>query len=256
YLAAAPITIDLTQNGLGFTPLSSSSTAAFDFNNDNIPDKTAWVAADDGILAIDINADDLITQRAEIVFTDYAPEAKSDMEALQLAFDSNHDDKLTADDAHWQEFGIWQDSNVNGVSEAGEFKTLDEWGITELGLVSDAKQQAPVNGVTVSGVSTVVFADQHTTTAADVMFTYVASTAPSSSTSAPVKERLTVSELSEPLLKTLVLPTEAANQESSSALAVDTHTETLGSNDLLYGTDQSEIPDHLIDLHTDHSGVF
>jgi hypothetical protein len=253
YLAAAPITIDLTQNGLGFTPLSSSSTAAFDFNNDNIPDKTAWVAADDGILAIDINADDLITQRAEIVFTDYAPEAKSDMEALQLAFDSNHDGSLTAEDARWQEFGIWQDSNVNGVNEAGEFKSLDEWGITQLGLVSNGQVSSPVNGVIVSGESTVVFADQHTTTAADVVFTYLPETA---ATVAPVKERLTVNASPEPLLKTLVTTAEATPQEVTVPWQAEPHTEALASNDVHFGTEaQSSTQEQFSELHTDHSGL-
>jgi hypothetical protein len=253
YLAAAPITIDLTQNGLGFTPLSSSSTAAFDFNNDNIPDQTAWVAADDGILAIDINADDLITQRAEIVFTDYAPEAKSDMEALQLAFDSNHDGSLTAEDARWQEFGIWQDSNVNGVNEAGEFKSLDEWGITQLGLVSNGQVSSPVNGVIVSGESTVVFADQHTTTAADVVFTYLPETA---ATVAPVKERLTVNASPEPLLKTLVTTAEATPQEVTVPWQAEPHTEALASNDVHFGTEaQSSTQEQFSELHTDHSGL-
>lgn len=70
-----PITIDLNGNGLDFIPLDKS-TAHFDMNNDGHTDRTAWVGADDGILAIDLNGDKMITDKSEFVFTDHAPEAK------------------------------------------------------------------------------------------------------------------------------------------------------------------------------------
>jgi hypothetical protein len=67
---------------------------------------------------------------------------RADMEALakardvgwKLIFDSNGDCKLTA---AWREFRVWQDADQDGVTDAGELKTLDQMGFTEIGLTYD-----------------------------------------------------------------------------------------------------------------------
>lgn len=165
----SPVTLDLSGNGLGYVALSGSD-ARFDFTNDNLPDRTAWVAPDDGLLAYDANHDGRITQRSEFVFTDLAPNAQTDMEALRWAFDSNGDAWLSPADKDWASFGVWQDANGNGINDAGEFRSLESWGIVKISLQSDGVSSTPVDGVVLHGVSPIVWADGHTSSAGDVSF--------------------------------------------------------------------------------------
>ena len=66
---------------------------------------------------------------------------------------------------------MWQDANGNGVSDAGEFRTLGEAGITSVSLVSDGVAYTAANGdVTVAGSSTYTRADGTTGTVADAAF--------------------------------------------------------------------------------------
>jgi hypothetical protein len=41
------------------------------------------------------------------------------LEALRT-YDSNGDGRITADDAHFADIGVWTDANGNGVSDQGE----------------------------------------------------------------------------------------------------------------------------------------
>ena len=113
-----------------------------------------------------------MTDRSEFVFTDHAPGASTDMEALQQAFDTNQDHILDSADAQWNEFAIWQDLNSNGVSEIGEVRSLDEWGIESVGLTNNGDNGMVADGVYVHGYSEVIMRDGTTTTAADSEFSF------------------------------------------------------------------------------------
>jgi len=169
-----PIAIDLNGNGIDFIGVDKSITH-FDMDNNGHPDRTAWVGPDDGILAIDLNGDRAITNKSEFVFTDHAPEAKTDMEALQIAFDTDGDNYLTPEDAKWKEFGIWQDSNSDAKTDEGEFKSLDEMGVISIDLTHDNQSSSPADGIWLFGESEVKFADGHTVAAGDAAFSYVPS---------------------------------------------------------------------------------
>ena len=129
-LGAPPVVLDLDGNGVDIVQLPAS-TARFDMNGDGRRDATAWAGAADGLLAIDLGrngrrrADGVINQTKEIIFTEWAPGATSDMAALRQVFDTNHNGKLDRHDARWSEFRIWQDRNQDGMSQASELKTLD-----------------------------------------------------------------------------------------------------------------------------------
>ncbi|MBF0243561.1 MAG: hypothetical protein HQK64_13940, partial [Desulfamplus sp.] len=166
------VIIDLNGNGLDFIPLDKSNVH-FDMNNDGHPDRTAWVGADDGILAIDLDGDKMITHRSEFVFTDHAPEAKTDLEALKTAFDTDNDNYLTPKDERWSQFGIWQDANSDGKTDEGEFKTLDELSVSSISLISDGEAKTPADGVFLFGTSEVEFVDGSKTQAGDVAFSYI-----------------------------------------------------------------------------------
>ncbi|MGI9212159.1 MAG: hypothetical protein ACR2HF_06765, partial [Methylococcaceae bacterium] len=180
-----PITLSLTQNGLSYTSLADS-VAYFDFSGDQIPDHTAWVGRGDGFLAYDANHDGRISQRNEIVFTDYAPNAQTDMEAVRWAFDTNGDAWLSPQDKDWASFGVWQDANGNGINDAGEFRSLESWGIARISLQSDGVTTTPVDGVVSHGVSSIEWVDGHTSQAGDVGFGFEPASAVADATTRPL----------------------------------------------------------------------
>ena len=61
---------------------------------------------------------------------------------------------LDASDVDFAKFGVWQDANSNGVTDAGEFQSLTDAGITSVKLVSDGVVYSAAGGdVTVHGTS-------------------------------------------------------------------------------------------------------
>ncbi len=164
-----PVIIDLNGNGLDLIPVDES-TAFFDINADGYLDRMGWVASTDGLLAYDHNQDGAITQRDEIAFVDYLPGAASDLEGLR-AFDSNNNGMLDAQDAEWSKFGVWQDANQDGVSDEGEFRTLDQVGITAISLNSDWNSRAEAGNI-VLGEATYYRTDGSAGTVGDVVLNY------------------------------------------------------------------------------------
>ena len=132
----APIVLDLNGDGISLKSRKKSH-ASFDMDGDGKADDTGWVGKGDGLLVIDRNGDGKITTGAELSFLTDAPDAKSDLEALR-SFDSNADGKVTSADTRWGELKVWVDANDNGVSDAGELQSLEELGITEIGLSGKA----------------------------------------------------------------------------------------------------------------------
>ena len=131
-----PVALDLDGDGVEFLGLDAGVT--HDYGSGLV--QTAWVGADDGLLAHDTG------HGLDIVFTDDAAGAETDLEGLRLAYDSNGDGKLTATDAAYGEFGVWQDANSNGVVDAGEFKTLAQMGITAIDLTAEGPGSLEANG--------------------------------------------------------------------------------------------------------------
>jgi hypothetical protein len=151
--ATPPVVLDLDGDGVEF--LSRAAGVTYDYDSDGVAESTAWASADDGILAFDANGDRQATG-SEIVFAAAGSGFASDLDGVR-EHDSNHDGVLDANDADFARFGVWQDANANGVSEAGEFRSLGELGITSLSLVSDSKGYVAANGdVLVSGEASFV----------------------------------------------------------------------------------------------------
>ena len=74
---------------------------------------------------------------SELSFLTEKPGARSDLDALS-ALDSNRDRKIDATDLRFGELKVWVDSNRNGVTDAGELKTLQELNIASIGLAGRA----------------------------------------------------------------------------------------------------------------------
>ena len=174
-----PVVLDLDGDGIEIVTLSAS-VAHFDMNNTPGREHTAWVGADDALLAIDLGAggvggpDGVIDQTREIVFTAWAPGAASDMAALRAVFDTNGNGLLDAGDARWSEFRVWQDANGDGVSHGGELNTLDTLGILSIDLTPSGASRAYDDGSAVTGLSDYLRADGGIGTAGDVTLAYEA----------------------------------------------------------------------------------
>ncbi|WP_242122795.1 VCBS domain-containing protein [Sphingobium sp. Sx8-8] len=156
-----PIALDLNGDGLNFVGLSAGVSHDYGAGAVN----TAWVAPDDGLLAHATGGS------FDIVFSDDAPGATSDLEGLRLAYDSNGDGVFDAKDAKFSEFGVWQDVNANGVVDPGEFKSLTDAGIKAIVLTADGKSYTAANGdVTVLGEGSFIKTDGTKGTLGDVLF--------------------------------------------------------------------------------------
>jgi VCBS repeat-containing protein len=164
-----PIAIDLNGDGFSFTDVDDSNVF-FDVNGDGWRRKVAWINPHDGLLAFDENDNGQIDSGLELSFARFKQGAQTDLQGL-AAFDTNGDGRFTALDAKWAQFGVWQDANSNGVSDAGEFKSLGDMGVAEVGLTSDGHFQV-INGQTVHGVGTVTKTDGSALRMADVTLKY------------------------------------------------------------------------------------
>ena len=171
--AAAPVVLDLDGDGVELVSAGAGGVW-FDFDADGVRERGGWVAADDGFLALDRNANGRIDDVSEISFIDDLPGAGSDLEGL-AAFDSNGDGVLDAADARFADFQVWQDINGNGRSEAFELTGLAERGIDSLGPVGQAPETPAPASLTenmVLGTGTVAWTDGSVTSLADVALSY------------------------------------------------------------------------------------
>jgi Ca2+-binding RTX toxin-like protein len=130
--SAPPIVFDLDGDGLELVAYDGSSIR-FDMDADGTADVTGWVAADDGLLALDRNGDGIVNDVSEISFQRDAQGALTDLEGLR-AFDTNRNGFLDAGDARFAEFRIWRDGNQDGISQTGELVSLEQAGILNVSL--------------------------------------------------------------------------------------------------------------------------
>ncbi len=164
-----PISIDLDGDGFEFVNVDDS-TIFFDVTGDGWKRRTSWIGKDDGILAVDIDGDGKIDKPGEIAFAPNASGAQTDLEGL-AAFDTHRDGQFDANDRDWSRFGIWQDSNQNGVTDPGEFRKLDQLGVQAVQLGSDGRFQV-INGQTVHGIGQLQLKDGRTLAMADVTLAF------------------------------------------------------------------------------------
>jgi len=153
----APIVLDMDGDGIELIA-DINSKVQRDMDGDGFIETTAWVGADDAILAIDLaadgtaGADGRITQSKEFMFTEWSATAATDLEGLTDAFDTNFDGVFDARDARWSEFRIWQDANSDGESQDGELIDLDTAGITSLNLTAEGDKITLPDGSIVHGI--------------------------------------------------------------------------------------------------------
>ena len=159
-----PLVIDLNHNGVELTRIENGFY--FDIDNDGFAEHTAWVSGNDGFLARDLNGNGKIDGQSEL----FGNATTSGFAAL-ATLDSNADGMITAADAGFGTLRIWRDLNGNGVTDAGELKTLAETGITSISLAKTVPTITSASGNTITATSTVTFADATTSKIANVILT-------------------------------------------------------------------------------------
>jgi hypothetical protein len=173
----APVVLDMNRDGV-----LSYSQVTMDVNGDGLLDLTHWTGAQDGVLVWDKFADGLVHNNSQYAFGQYATtyhtdalgnaRSATDLEGLADAFDTNRDGVFSMTDEKFGEFKVWQDIDQDGVSDAGEVRSLADVGITSINLVSDGVQRTPVEGVTEAGQTTANLADGGTMLVADALFAF------------------------------------------------------------------------------------
>ena len=122
-----PLVIDLDHNGIHTTSLANS-TGSFDLFNNGTAVKSGWISSGDGFLAVDSNGNGKIDSLSEMFGGTQAGQGF----ARLATYDSNHDGAVDARDAHFADLRVWQDSNGNHVTDAGELMTLAQAGVESL----------------------------------------------------------------------------------------------------------------------------
>lgn len=136
--ALPPIVLDMNGDGAKLVSLSGSQLLMFDADGDGIQDvMKSWASPEDAFLAYDADGSHSVSSVREIAFSGYSPGAKTDLEGLQQAFDSNSDGVLNNQDSEFDHFGVWKDSNQNGASDKGEFLSLADVGIVSISLAGN-----------------------------------------------------------------------------------------------------------------------
>ncbi|UZE48465.1 hypothetical protein ONR75_27305 [Rhodopseudomonas sp. P2A-2r] len=158
-----PLVLDLDGDGLELTR-PDAANVYFDVDHDGFAERTAWVSGDDGLLARDLNGNGIIDDSSEL-FGDNSHSGFSVLATL----DSNHDGKINTADSAFASLRVWRDLNGNGVTDAGELKTLAETGIAEISLSTSTPAHGSIRGNTVTAEATFTRADGTTSTIGDTI---------------------------------------------------------------------------------------
>ncbi|MCI5048722.1 MAG: hypothetical protein MRY32_00100 [Rickettsiales bacterium] len=127
---SSPLVLDLDQDNLiELSSYDNTNQTFFDLDADGFAEQTGWVSSDDGLLAIDLNADGVINDIGELFGN-----ATTDGFIELAALDSNSDGIINNSDTQFGDLLVWQDLNENGRSESGELQTLTDWNINEIDL--------------------------------------------------------------------------------------------------------------------------
>ena len=169
---SSPIIIDFNRNGKIETSALSGSLH-FDHDRNGFAEQSGWAAADDGLLALDLDGNGQIDHGGELfgnqTLLSDGSRAKNGFEALKQ-YDSNGNGKIDAGDAVWQKLKIWRDANQDGYTDEGELVDLDGAGIKAINLKYNERNITDEHGHSHRQFGSVEWADGGQSAAVDVWF--------------------------------------------------------------------------------------
>jgi trimeric autotransporter adhesin len=170
---ATPLVLDLNADGL-ISTLSISDGVSFDLNSDGKLNRTGWVGSGDGLLVRDLNGDGVINNGSELFgeFTKLADgsTARDGFEAL-ADLDTNGDGWVTADDDAFASLAVWIDANADGITGAGELRSLADLGIVGISVSNvSVNPSVDASGNVIALQTTFTREDGTSSTVADVWF--------------------------------------------------------------------------------------
>jgi len=142
-----PLVLDL--NGDGICTINISNGVYFDYDGNGFAERTGWVDANDGFLAIDRNGNGFIDDGSELfgdqtILVDGSI-ASHGFQAL-ADLDDNHDGIIDLNDTAYSELKVWKDGNADGVSVSDELSALSDLGIESINLNSTAENSTDPQG--------------------------------------------------------------------------------------------------------------
>jgi hypothetical protein len=164
-----PLVLDLDGDGIELTSLAKSN-AYFDLDANAFAQRTGWVTGGDGLLAIDTNKNGQIDDIDELFGAPepYGKATTNGFDAL-AALDSNSDGKIESGDTKFGDLRIWIDADEDGITDAGELKTLAQAGIESISL-SATETVSQNEGNTISHTASYTKTGGGGGTVADVWF--------------------------------------------------------------------------------------
>ena len=126
YNIISPIALDLNGDGVQTTALGATQ-GAFDLMANGAPVESGWLSGKDAFLARDLNGNGSIDDRSELFGGNVG-----DGFAQLATYDANSDGLVDADEILSGGLLLWQDSNENHRTDAGELISLESQGIVSL----------------------------------------------------------------------------------------------------------------------------
>ncbi len=171
-LPSSPLAVDLDSDGI--ETVGTSADIHFDHDGDTFRELSGFVAADDGVLALDRNGDGKINSGAELfgnqtVLADGSL-AEHGYEAL-AELDSNSDGVVDTNDTRFGDLRVFKDLDQDGETDTGELLTLSEAGIKALSLEYTEQSYEDEFGNEFRQVGSYTTTADQVMTMADVWFT-------------------------------------------------------------------------------------
>ena len=146
----SPIAIDLNGDGVRTIAISDRGVT-FDITGDNIKESVGWLSAEDAFVVLDHNDNGSIDDVGEMFGGLDRGVGYAELSAL----DSNYDGVVSSLDKAYASLKLWQDANLNGLTDAGELRSFSDAAVTELQL-SYRSQDVFDNGNLIGEVSSAV----------------------------------------------------------------------------------------------------
>jgi Ca2+-binding RTX toxin-like protein len=161
FIPTDPLVLDINGDGIHLTDYGSSPVL-FDVDHDANASKeqTGWVSNSDGMVVYDLNGNGKIDGIHETLSEYFnggvgVKNYANGLAALK-SLDSNNDNQFTSADVVWSEVMVWVDANHDGMTDAGELKTLTALGITDINLTQTVQSGLVRDGNEILASSTFV----------------------------------------------------------------------------------------------------